>query len=158
MFSLNQVVPWGRSFDEYRRMFALTDDELGLRIVGCGDGPAGFNPEASRRGMKVISCDPIYCYDVNQLRERITLTYDEVLEQTRRNADEFVWTSIGSVEQLGRVRMAAIKDFMDDYVAGRTEGRYVKAELPGLPFSDDSFDLALCSHLLFLYSTQKPDG
>jgi ubiquinone/menaquinone biosynthesis C-methylase UbiE len=81
-----------------------------------------------------------------------------VLEQTRRNADEFVWTSIGSVEQLGRVRMAAIKDFMDDYVAGRTEGRYVKAELPGLPFSDDSFDLALCSHLLFLYSTQKPDG
>jgi hypothetical protein len=32
MFTLDQVVPWGRSFDEYRRMFDLTDDELGLRL------------------------------------------------------------------------------------------------------------------------------
>ena len=24
MFALDEVVPWGRSFDEYRRMFALT--------------------------------------------------------------------------------------------------------------------------------------
>jgi ubiquinone/menaquinone biosynthesis C-methylase UbiE len=28
------------------------------------------------------------------------------------------------------------------------------AELPNLPFTDLSFDLALCSHFLFLYSTQ----
>src|SRR5262249_62401496 len=28
------------------------------------------------------------------------------------------------------------------------------AELPSLPFSDSSFDLALCSHFLFLYTTQ----
>lgn len=28
------------------------------------------------------------------------------------------------------------------------------AELPTLPFPDASFDLALCSHLLFLYSAQ----
>jgi hypothetical protein len=33
MFTLDEVVPWGRSFDEYRRMFALTDRELGLKIV-----------------------------------------------------------------------------------------------------------------------------
>jgi len=53
MFTLDQVVPWGRSFDEYRRMFALTDAELGLRIIGCGDGPASFNAEATRRGTAV---------------------------------------------------------------------------------------------------------
>src|SRR5262249_2262982 len=34
------------------------------------------------------------------------------------------------------------------------QGRYVPAELPSLPFGDREFDLALCSHLLFLYSTQ----
>jgi hypothetical protein len=45
-FTLDQVVPWGRSFDEYRRMFALSDDDLGLRILGCADGPASFNGEA----------------------------------------------------------------------------------------------------------------
>ena len=58
MFTLDQVVPWGRSFDEYRRMFALTEAELRLRILGCGDGPASFNAEATRRGAHVASHFP----------------------------------------------------------------------------------------------------
>jgi hypothetical protein len=44
MFTLDRVVPWGRSFDEYQRMFALTEADL---LAG--------------------------------------------LDQTQRNADEFVW-------------------------------------------------------------------
>jgi hypothetical protein len=154
MFTLEQVVPWGRSFDEYRRMFALTDDDLRLRILGCGDGPASFNAEATRRGTRVISCDPIYRYDAEQLRQRIAATSGEILEQTRKNADEFVWTTITSVEELGRVRLAAMNDFLDDYAAGKRDGRYLDAELPTLPFADASFDLALSSHFLFLYTTQ----
>jgi len=154
MFTLDQVVPWGRSFDEYRRMFALTDDDLDLKIVGCGDGPASFNAEATRLGSAVISCDPIYRYDVDQLRERIASTYDEILEQTRRNAGEFVWSTMHSVQELGQVRMAAMNEFLHDYAAGLTEGRYIDGELPNLPFADSSFDLALCSHLLFLYTKQ----
>jgi hypothetical protein len=147
-------VPWGRSFDEYRRMFALTDDALRLRMLGCGDGPASFNAEATRRGTHVISCDPIYRYDAEQLRQRIAVTSGEILEQTRKNAGEFVWTTITSVEELGRVRLAAMNDFLDDYAAGRREGRYINAELPTLPFADASFDLALSSHFLFLYTAQ----
>ncbi|HVW06321.1 MAG TPA: hypothetical protein VHB78_15025 [Vicinamibacterales bacterium] len=154
MFTLEHVVPWGRSFDEYRRMFALTDDALRLRMLGCGDGPASFNAEATRRGTHVISCDPIYRYDAEQLRQRIAVTSGEILEQTRKNAGEFVWTTITSVEELGRVRLAAMNDFLDDYAAGRREGRYINAELPTLPFADASFDLALSSHFLFLYTAQ----
>lgn len=154
MFTLDRVVPWGRSFVEYRDMFAMTDADLALRIVGCGDGPASFNAEATRRGASVVSCDPIYRYDADQLRHRIDSTYSEVLEQTRRNTDEFVWNVIRSPEELGAVRLAAMNEFLGDYPAGRAEGRYVEAELPALPFGDSSFDLALCSHLLFLYTTQ----
>lgn len=154
MFTLDQVVPWGRSFDEYQRMFALTADELGLRIVGCGDGPASFNSEATRRGATVISCDPIYRFEVDQLRARIASTCDEILDQTRRNTDQFVWTTIRSVHELGQVRMAAMNEFLDDYPTGKAAGRYIDAELPHLPFVDVSFDLALCSHFLFLYTTQ----
>jgi hypothetical protein len=47
MFTLERVVPWGRSFDEYRRMFVLSSDDLRLRILGCADGPASFNAEAT---------------------------------------------------------------------------------------------------------------
>lgn len=47
-----------------------------------------------------------------------------------------------------------MNDFLSDYFAGKTEGRYLDPQLPELPFSDLSFDLALCSHFLFLYSAQ----
>jgi hypothetical protein len=158
MFTLDQVVPWGRSFDEYRRMFALTDADLQSGILGCADGPASFNAEATRGGTAVVSCDPLYRYDVSQIRERIAATCDQVLEQTRQNADGFVWDTIASVEQLGTVRMAAMDAFLDDYDAGRQQGRYVEAELPGLPFPDRSFDLAICSHFLFLYTTRLTEA
>ncbi|PYR93459.1 MAG: SAM-dependent methyltransferase [Acidobacteria bacterium] len=155
MFTLDRVVPWGRSFDEYRRMFGLPDKDLALRIIGCGDGPASFNAEATRRGYQVVSCDPIYQFDNTQIEERIAATYEHVLEQTRRNAHDFVWgNGIRTVKELGAVRMAAMRTFLADYDAGKRAGRYVDAALPALPFEDGAFDLALCSHFPFLYSTQ----
>jgi SAM-dependent methyltransferase len=154
MFDLQQVVPWGRSFDEYRRMFALSDTDLGGRILGCGDGPASFNAEAARRGARVISADPLYQWDGAQIEARIEATYEVVVAQTQQNAAAFVWDSIASVDDLGRVRLAAMREFLQDYPGGKTEGRYVAAVLPELPFADGSFDLAVCSHLLFLYSSQ----
>jgi hypothetical protein len=135
-------------------MFALSDEDLTRRILGCGDGPASFNAEATRLGSTVISCDPIYRWEAADIRERVTTTRDEILEQTRRNAGEFVWDSIRSVDQLGRIRMAAMDAFLDDFSDGKAQGRYVDNELPTLPFADRSFDLALCSHFLFLYSDQ----
>ena len=159
MFTLSSVVPWGRSFDEYRRMFALTDGDLGGRILGCGDGPASFNAEATRRGTQVVSCDPLYQFSGGQIQQRIDETAPEVLEQARRNAHEFVWDEvIPDIEALKRVRMTAMSAFLDDYDLGRAEGRYLDAGLPSLGFADDAFDLALCSHFLFLYSQQLDEA
>ena len=50
--------------------------------------------------------------------------------------------------------MAAMAAFLDDFERGKAEERYIDAELPSLPFADNAFDLALCSHFLFLYTTQ----
>jgi hypothetical protein len=154
VFSLDRVVPWGRSYDEYCRMFALSEADLRLNILGCADGPASFNAGAARRGSRVVSCDPLYRFTDPEISERISRTYDEVIEQTTRNAHEFVWNDIASVDELGRLRMSAMTDFLSDFDRGKAEGRYVDAELPALPFDDRSFDLVLCSHFLFLYTTQ----
>jgi hypothetical protein len=155
MFTLDQVVPWGRSFAEYQQLFALTTADLEGRILGCGDGPAAFNAEATRRGTRVVSCDPLYAFSRADIEARIGATCDTVLEQTRRNADQFVWGhGIASIDELGEVRMRAMRTFLEDYDAGRESGRYVDAGLPVLPFADATFDLALCSRLLFLYSAR----
>ena len=151
-FSLKEVVPWGRTFDEYVSMFALSDADLGKRILGCSDGPASFNVELTRRGGSVVSVDPIYRFTAEEIAGRIAETRDVVLEQARQNREEFVWDRLGSVAELGRVRIAAMDDFLADYPAGKRDGRYLDARLPRLPFPDSAFDLALCSHFLFLYS------
>jgi hypothetical protein len=158
MFILDDVVPWGRSFEEYRRMFALSDADLRLKILGCADGPASFNAESTRRGTSVISIDPLYRLDITSIRDRIAATYDQVLEQAQRNCQQFVWGAIQSVEELGRIRMQAMQAFLDDYDLGKRQGRYVDAELPASAFPDKSFDLAVCSHFLFLYTEQLSEA
>ena len=153
-FSIDRVVPWGRSAAEYLAMFGLDESNLSGRILGCGDGPASFNAEMSAQGHTVVSVDPLYGVSAASIERRVEETFAEVMDQMRRNADEFVWTHVPSVEELGRRRMAAMRRFLADYPRGKAEGRYVEASLPELPFEDGTFDLALCSHLLFLYSDQ----
>lgn len=154
MFTLDKVVPWGRSFDEYCRMFALSEADLRGSILGCADGPASFNAEATQRGTRIVSCDPLYRFDSAEIQGRIAATSADVLDQTRQNQDAFVWTSIRSIDELERLRMEAMQAFLQDFETGKRDGRYVDAELPTLPFQDRSFDLAVCSHFLFLYTEQ----
>jgi hypothetical protein len=153
-FTLDKVVPWGRSFDEYVAMFSLTPADLRRRILGCGDGPAAFNAVANRSGGGVVSVDPLYDSSAAQLREMIDDVFSSVLEEAERNKHEFVWRHVKSVDELGRLRRAAMEEFLADYPQGTQEYRYVAAELPSLPFMDRTFELALCSHFLLLYSEQ----
>jgi SAM-dependent methyltransferase len=139
-------------------MFGLEEEALGLRILGCGDGPASFNAEWTEAGGRVISVDPLYAFSTEQIRARIAATYAQVMGGMERSRDLYVWREIASLEELGRRRMAAMDRFLADYDAGRRDGRYVTASLPTLPFADDSFDLALVSHLLFMYSDHLDEG
>lgn len=151
-FQLKDIVPWGRSFEEYVAMFAMSEHDLGKRIFGCGDGPASFNSELTKRGGTVVSGDPLYAYDVDDIRRRIDETFEHVMQETRKNMDEFVWRHIRSVDDLGEIRMKAMQDFLSDYPQGKVDGRYVSESAPVLTLSDDTFDLGLSSHFLFLYS------
>src|SRR5262245_42496395 len=151
-FTLGSIVPWGRPFDEYVAMFALTEADLARRMLGCGDGPAGFNAALTRRGGSVVSVDPIYAYPADAIASRIEDTRVKIMAQTRTNADQFVWDYFGTPDVLERVRLEAMGEFLRDYPRGVAEGRYRVAELPQLPFAAQEFELALCSHLLFLYS------
>lgn len=57
---LENIIPWGRSLEEYQKVFGLPDDDLNKKILGCGDGSKSFNAEETERGCQVISCDPVY--------------------------------------------------------------------------------------------------
>ena len=150
---LENIIPWGRSKKEYMEMFNLTqEDVLNKKILGCGDGPSSFNTEVDYDGGEVVSIDPLYAYEKKEIMKRIDEVAPVVMDEVKANADKFVWKSIPDLESLEYIRIEAMMEFLMDYEDGKEEGRYVEAQLPNLPFEDNSFDLALSSHLLFLYS------
>ena len=149
---LDAVVPFGRSLDEYTHMFNLTPQDLSQGILGVGDGPASFNAEASQQGAAVISIDPIYCFSGAEILQRFNAVVDDIIGQVTATANDYVWGYHKSPEDLRHHREQAIQKFVADYELGKKGDRYQAAELPRLPFADGAFDLALCSHLLFLYS------
>jgi len=145
---LEQIVPWGRSKKEYMEMFNLTQEDIVTRkILGCGD-----NTEVDYDGGSIVSIDPLYAYSKKEIMQRIDEVAPVVMEEVKAHVDKFVWKNIPDVESLEHMRIEAMMEFLMDYEDGLEEGRYVEAALPTLPFEDDRFDLALSSHLLFLYS------
>jgi len=150
---LENIVPWGRSMKEYMAMFNLSKEEIrSKKILGCGDGPSSFNTEVDLEGGEVVSIDPLYGYSKKEIMQRIDEVTDDVMAQVKANEEKFVWKNIPDADTLLDLRIEAMMEFLMDYEEGQEEGRYVNASLPNLPFEDDSFDLALSSHLLFLYS------
>jgi hypothetical protein len=152
---LNDVVPWGRTLEEYKLMFNLSDADLNLKILGCGDGPASFNAEMTELGYDVVSLDPIYQFSSEQIRQRVEANYEPIISAVRQNPDRYVWQNFHNPEELGQARLAAMEKFLLDYDIGKAEGRYLAQSLPNLDLSEQQFELCVCSHLLFLYSQQR---
>jgi hypothetical protein len=122
--------------------------------LGCGDGPASFNAELTALGGDVTSVDPTYQFDRDAFKDRISEVYDEVMSQVRETKNDYIWKNIPSVDALGEIRMDAMNAFLADYEVGKNSGRYILGNLQILNFENNQFELALCSHYLFLYSNQ----
>jgi hypothetical protein len=149
---LDQVVPFGRSMDEYIKMFSLTDADLNRKIIGVGDGPASFNAEMTRQGKSVVSIDPLYQFSSAEIWQRFNAVVDNIINQIKASPNDWVWTYHQSADDLRKNRVKTIQEFLADYDVGKENHRYIIGELPSLPYQNQEFDLALCSHFLFLYS------
>jgi ubiquinone/menaquinone biosynthesis C-methylase UbiE len=148
------VPPWGRSAAEYEGFFALSDIPPCTRILDCGAGPASFAAEWSRKGHFVVAADPIYRLPGREIAADFEPTAERILEGTRRARDRFRWDYYGSPEAVVERRRNVLAAFIDDFQASAPAGRYISGRLPDLPFQSRFFDLVLCSHLLFLYSSE----
>ena len=85
---LQDIVPWGCSFEEYRDMFLLTDADLQKAVLRCGDGPAAFNAQLTKVGGNVISADPIYRFSTQEIRSRVRDVCLEIVCEVSKNFDE----------------------------------------------------------------------
>ncbi|MGF1608290.1 MAG: hypothetical protein ACFCUQ_02760 [Kiloniellales bacterium] len=151
-FDLDHAVPWGRSRADYCAFFDLGDLPRNARILDCAAGPSSFTAESTRLGWDVTAVDPLYRHSADEIARRIEAEVPRQVESLQRARDRFVWGRYGTPEKLAEMRLAAMRAFLDDYREAAGSGRYLAAGLPILPFHERRFDLALCSHFLFLYS------
>lgn len=149
---LDHVVPFGRTLMEYERIFDLSRVSLSTPILGVADGPASFNAEWTAQGGQVISLDPIYELAGSVIEQRFLAVVDGIIRQVEATPDDWVWGIHSSPAGLRQQRELALRRFLTDYDQGKRAGRYYTGSLPHMPFADHQFDLALCSHFLFLYS------
>lgn len=150
-FELAGVVPWGRTAEEYAAFLGLDDVPAAARILDCGGGPSSFTAEWAESGRSAVAVDPIYVLGRAEIEAGFEAAADPIRRGLEAAHDRFVWTRYRSAGDVLELRRRALARFTRDRETAPPD-RYIGGALPALPFMDDAFDLALCSHLLFLYS------
>lgn len=149
---LDKVIPFGRSLDEYKHMFALSPEDIDSKILSVADGPASVNAEMFQLGKNYFSVDPLYRFSAEEIEQQFHRVAADVFRQVEQSSADWVWTFHRDLEALQQTRIRVMKTFVSDLPLGIKTGRYRAGELPQLDFADRTFDLILCSHFLFLYS------
>ena len=140
-----------RSLAEYQAMFALTDDDLSVRILDCPSGAADFTSAVSNLGGNVTACDAAYFGNSpDNLATIATSETERGNRYVRAHAEEYEWTFFADPDEHQHVRQHAAQQFAAHI--RQHPSHYIPGRLPALPFPDDSFDLVLSSHLLFSYA------
>lgn len=154
-FDFGGSVPaWGRCAAEYEAFFALSDVPSSARILDCGGGTSSFAAEWGGTGRFVVAVDPIYRFSGRNLEADFERTGARMLAGTRKARERFLWDHYGSPEAVIQLRRDVLRTFLRDFRSEDRRGRYVSGVLPALPFRSKFFDLVLCSHMLFLFSSE----
>ena len=146
--TIDEVIPWGKTFHEYQQYFSLQDTDLNKTIACFGDGASSFNSELTQLGKKIISFDPIYNFSAFDLEKRFYETLEQFKLQInfeKPHVDTIVQEVISS-------RETATKMFLSDLEKGKEEKRYLTyLLLKEISFGNNFFDLGLISHFLLMY-------
>lgn len=141
----------GRTFDEYCKMFHLTENELqNNTFLDCPGGACSFTAEAKKKGITAQASDCEYDKSVSHFEESCQLELDKVRVGFADAKSLFNWSFYGDLDQLLLYRQKSARLFVQDYY--KNPKSYTNGTLPNLPFPDNTFDIVLSGHFLFLYA------
>ncbi len=149
---IDRIAFFGRTYAEYLSMFGLNEQLLRQgAILDCPAGASSFTAEAHQLGLDATACDIMYNHNADELIEKCKMDIQHVFEKFDEVEHLYVWDYYKNKDEVITLRKKALKLFAEDFSAEFKEKRYVKAELPHLPFPDKSFSLVLSGNFLFLY-------
>lgn len=146
----------GRGYEEYVAMFALSERELIEKtILDCAAGASSFVPRLIKLGSDAIAVDSMYGQSPEALERRCEEDFSTLMTIHDGLEKRVDWDFFPSNVEMVRYRRSVTTEFIAAYCTAHGT-RFIHAELPYLPFPTETFDLVLCSHLLFLYEDRLP--
>lgn len=150
-FYIDKIAFIGRSYDEYMKMFDLDLNYLmNKKILDCAAGASSFTSEISNMGLNGIATDILYDNETDVLEKKFKNDLLKVLKAFSGVDDLYVWDYFKTPNKLRNHRIYTYQTFMNHYRKEK-HSKYIKSELPKLPFKNSEFSLVLSSHFLFLY-------
>lgn len=144
MLNLNAI---SYSFDEVTDMFALSKDELSMRILHYNAGISSFAATLHFRDGFVIAADPLYSESTQALTQQILKGQKALKQEIQDHPERFALKQDIAVWLTAHEGRNVL--FLEDFEAGKAQKRYIAASLPRLPFEDEAFDLVLVAHHFF---------
>ncbi|WP_152669551.1 methyltransferase [Synechococcus sp. GFB01] len=149
-----RVVFYGRLGRQALAMFALEPQRWrGARVLDCPGGPGSLSALLRAEGLDVTAVDPLYALNEAELERRALSDLEAAMAQLAGDPAIRPDFDLAACRQ---EHLEALETFLADRRAHPE--RYVAASLPALPFTDRSFDLVLCGHLLFSYAPCSAGG
>lgn len=137
----------GRTFEEYCAFFNLDIHALqGKKVLDCPSGVSSFVAKANAHNIHAQGCDLIYQFDSADIQRQARDSIEKIYKDTSWMHDHN-WSFYGSLEGHKHHRQQALESFINAY----DPSLYRYEQLPLLSYDDNSFDLLLSSHLLFVY-------
>ncbi|WP_276279548.1 hypothetical protein [Halorussus caseinilyticus] len=151
-YAIDDVAFIGRTVEEYEHMFDLDLSAWeGQSVLDCPGGACAFVAEANTRDIDAVGVDILYDVPPDELHEKCESDVDTAIAGFEGVEDQFIWEFYDDVADVRAHWTAAYQEFIADYADRFDTDRYVDAQLPDLPFEDDSFSLVLSANLMFLY-------
>ncbi len=148
---LKDIVLIGRTFDEYYRMFELSNvnfkDE---KILDVASGVSSFCSEANSKGYNVTASDKIYHFSAKEIEGKCISDLKMVMEKLPLVAELYKWEFFKDIDALKENREMTYKLFIEDFKK-KNGNRYIATKYPKTRFADKEFTISLISHFLFMY-------
>ncbi|UGB33247.1 SAM-dependent methyltransferase [Metabacillus sp. B2-18] len=147
---LDRIIFIGRTFEEYLDMFSLSIEEVrGKKLLDCPAGACSFTAVGNKSGVDVTACDIAYDHSFEKLKNKGLQDIEHAMENIEKAKNKFKWNYFKNIDHLRNHRIRALQDCASHM--SESEGRYIPAALPTLPFHSDEFDMTLSAHFLFMY-------
>ncbi|ADU29491.1 hypothetical protein [Evansella cellulosilytica] len=148
---LERIIFIGRTYEEYVKMFLLSEKELkGKKILDCPAGACSFTAIGNDLGIDVTACDIAYDHTIEDLKTKGIQDIEHSMTLMEKVKSNYKWDYFKGIDGLRKHRLSALQDCSKDMKKNRK--RYIPVQLPSLPFKNEEFDILLSANFLFMYS------